>query len=838
MASNTTFKTLPQKSADAQKEVYAYISWANTALDKLPVLTNDLLDMLNLDSLAISFSPFEYLFRILSVIGFTEEKFKKLIINILTTTLPALELSVKASLLSNIKTIIDCHFDPLIPEKYRKPYSNGYFTPRSTYNLIKHGEIDNRGLFISVDAIDPDYLLTMSPFSEGGRNYYFGQYTGIGKPCSPYQLVRANDMNAFLWFCIHKGKFPSPTMLNLSGSTINVGGKEYNVKNGRTLMDYIVLDGTKDNKPLTINVGNSFSSNANKNLLSVAVTSEPNKIEIVPVSDDWNSCNWYVDRNRYFSYNMTSLASDMPRDYGHEIGLFNIQYMKPSDYGDRYGMMNGNHNLKFSILPKPYVMTPMGAIDDSRRLKLKTNFSLVLFNSSGEVDKKGKYTINPSHLNQSGAWTNDKAIIIPFLDEADDPDHVFTFKSNSVYGIAPKSNPLNIITNDPGVYEKHLIECYLGLTIYEFNYDFVMGMRIFDPVVVTRRIIDLLFNPVNNAAIQIGLKGETTRGGSARKNNSTYANAKSRVDMYIKKLMEEYDDMSDCFYRFTNDEYEELLKKAAAARYYEQPYRTWNSDTEPLDISDINKILNGFPVEGTLEEQRDVITRTFETALEKAIIISEENINSSNGTSSFSSQNRRTLSVQFWFDICSILRDVLIESLITPKLLMLLEINQQIANDKETASITVDDLIKGKGFATPEVGVNPKVVNAISNIISAVIKEMLDLIAQKILDEIITYIQSLMSEIAKKIGLELAQSYLRVLMSLINLFKKGISTFEACNDIISSKLGENGLLSFNKNMGDMANEELTRMGFSYTEITTESSSNDQDSNTPLINNCL
>ena len=182
MASNTTSKSLSQRSADRQKEIYAMISYANTALDRLPMATNDILDALNYNALAISFSPFEYLFRILKVIGFTEEDFKRIITDILTAVLPALELNVKASILSNIKTIIDCHFDPRIPEKYRKPYSNGYFTPRSTYNLIRHGEIDNRGLFISVDAIDPDCLLTRSPFNDEGRNYYFGQYTGAGKP--------------------------------------------------------------------------------------------------------------------------------------------------------------------------------------------------------------------------------------------------------------------------------------------------------------------------------------------------------------------------------------------------------------------------------------------------------------------------------------------------------------------------------------------------------------------------------------------------------------------------------------------------------------------------------
>jgi hypothetical protein len=262
-----------------------------------------------------------------------------------------------------------------------------------------------------------------------------------------------------------------------------------------------------------------------------------------------------------------------------------------------------------------------------------------------------------------------------------------------------------------------------------------------------------------------------------------------------------------------------------------------SASVEAFDMSDVDAILNGFPVQGTLEEQRAVITNAFETAYHKAITISEENINSANGTTSATLQNRRTISIQFWYDICSILKDVLIEALITPKLLMLLEINQQIANDKNTTSVTVDDLVQFKGLTTPEIGADTKLVNAISNIVSAVIKEMLDMIAQKLLDEIISYISSLISDLAKKIGKEQLQSYLRVLMSLISLFKKGLSTLGTVNDIISSRLGEYGSISLNQNIGTMANEELTRMGFNYTEMTTESMSNDENANKPLINNC-
>ena len=44
--------------------------------------------------------------------------------------------------------------------------------------------------------------------------------------------------------------------------------------------------------------------------------------------------------------------------------------------------------------------------------------------------------------------------------------------------------------NDP----KNMIECYPGLTVYEFNYDYVMSIRLFDAKSIASALFDALFN--------------------------------------------------------------------------------------------------------------------------------------------------------------------------------------------------------------------------------------------------------------------------------------------------------------------------------------------------------
>ena len=108
------------KKAEQQQEIFAQIDANMAILEKMPDLVDVGLDFLNADSFVFSQNPLELLFKIIKKLGVTEDELKEWITNILIEVLPSVEIGVKAFLISNIKSIISCNFDPRIPWKLRK----------------------------------------------------------------------------------------------------------------------------------------------------------------------------------------------------------------------------------------------------------------------------------------------------------------------------------------------------------------------------------------------------------------------------------------------------------------------------------------------------------------------------------------------------------------------------------------------------------------------------------------------------------------------------------------------------------------------------------------------
>ena len=149
------------------------------------------------------------------------------------------------------------------------------------------------------------------------------------------------------------------------------------------------------------------------------------------------------------------------RDYSKEKAICNLQYIDPA-YGDQEITGLANNRVRFTILPKPLVHIPNLAEGEP-----PWRFKRMLFDADGNYDPNGKYTINVED--------DDK---LAYLDEA--------------ITIDPRNGEVHI--NDKDKVMKNLVECYPGLTVYEFNYDYVMGMKLFDAKVMATTLLDTLVN--------------------------------------------------------------------------------------------------------------------------------------------------------------------------------------------------------------------------------------------------------------------------------------------------------------------------------------------------------
>ena len=164
------------KKIEKQQEIFADVDATMAILEKLPEMADVALDFLNADSFNFSANPMDFLFKILKKLGVGEDTLREWIVDILTVALPAIEVGVKGMLLSNIKSIISCDFDPRIPWYLRKNIDGTIYV-----ESLLTGDFAERGLDIPLSVIDPEGMLDLSPFVETGVRYYFSQSEDVNE---------------------------------------------------------------------------------------------------------------------------------------------------------------------------------------------------------------------------------------------------------------------------------------------------------------------------------------------------------------------------------------------------------------------------------------------------------------------------------------------------------------------------------------------------------------------------------------------------------------------------------------------------------------------------------
>ena len=198
-----------------QRETLALIDAIMAMTEKMP--TDESLNV------NLSLNPFKFLMDIiLKKVSYQE--MLDFLVDVMTVSLPVIELGIKGIILSNLKSVVDCNIDPRIPIWLRYP---------------------NKGLNFNVGMLDYLKIMSIPPLSPLGSTYYFGtktyytidgdkdtnqKYVSLPFACEScvkqgipitkikkysecsnvYELARAEDYNAFLWFVIHKGFLPVP----------------------------------------------------------------------------------------------------------------------------------------------------------------------------------------------------------------------------------------------------------------------------------------------------------------------------------------------------------------------------------------------------------------------------------------------------------------------------------------------------------------------------------------------------------------------------------------------------------------------------------------------------
>ena len=595
--------------------------------------------------------------------------------------------------------MVSCSVDPRIPEKYRENLNVG----------CGSGQIEGYGINISIESIDFLNKLSENPLSDFGKEMYFG-LDGID---DVYKFARAEDFDAFLWFVMHKGKFPNASIIsNMADFSDNIHGVgHYNVTpNNATLLDTITLS-SASNSPCNIMLGNTFTYSGSPRVVSMCIDRKydsENKIVsniLVPTSSNICSVNWYVRRADYLKKNLGFGKKRFEsRDFSKEIALCNLQYFDTasSNIYPSNGLVN--NIVRLTIKPKPFIHIPK--VDEGEK---PWGFVPLLFDSQGNYDINGKYTV--------------------VFDQEELPEASYTkFKNYATYTTGTTTGTTDIKINirsgnvsitDKNELKKHLVECYKGLTVYEFNYDFVMGMKLFDAKVMATTLLDTLVNTRLGLNASLGKK---------------HQDATDKIKEIIKNIINSDDSsVEDCYFSFDNEKYNQLLRSSEEKRAKDYAFGS-NASSDGLDK--VYEILDEYDSASSLEERIDVINRA----------ITQASIAVANGAEE---EDKYSIEFGFVFDLIENLVFAIINAILSPKVLLLLEVNRQIMGGNWKA-FTIEDLLK-----------------AMQGIIISIIKEVRDLVIQELLKLVLKYLQPLKEMIESILLREQIEEYTSAINSII-----------------------------------------------------------------------
>lgn len=732
------------------------------------------------DNLNVSMSPIAFLLGLLKHLGLSYDQIVEWLANYIVYVTPILEITLKGILLAKLKSNIDCNLDPRIPKYLREEI--GGCTTIPLLNMGGNGDSSQQttGIEIDLSTIDSCGLLNNSPMSDRSQYMYFGtkkyydveglnekiyNYEEIVNKCitigidpqcikkhseidSVYELVRANDMNAFLWFILHKAKF-----LNISDINNYVG-----LDNGKNILSvitgetdasttdnivslgacYTQRDGSNEfgvmglcikNTPQTSaesNIKDASTSNSNSeetsnSLVALSILNQNQNVTkyeytIVPTTNIWNGCNWYVNRSQYFNF-----WNAQPRDYDNEFALFRL-CMKEQDG------INTN-KLLFTIKPAPNVVVP--------------NFNVDIYGKKTEEDKKLNFQYNGStpwsfHMllfdkdGKQKTWGGKYSVVLDNSQPTRQGQYnIYKLKSpitnDIISGIKLHVNMISreykLVTEGCENIRTALYECYPGFTVYEFNYDFIMGMKLFDATVITAQLIEGLTN------IRLGL------GASVKKEVSDY---QMRISEIVKKMLETNGyESSDCFYSFSNETFERMQEKSELKRAQLYPFQDEMYRATQVADADVYSVLNEFDSAATLEENISVISRSLTQA---SATITQEVL----------PEDKYSVELDFIIKGIEMITSIFVEALLSPKLLLIFAINKQIMGEEMPKDINIE-----------------KFLEAFFDIIVAMISEIIDMLIKKLLDFVLEKVKELLVAAMELLVLEQVEYYMRLLRQML-----------------------------------------------------------------------
>lgn len=262
----------------------------------------------------------------------------------------------------------------------------------------------------------------------------------------------------------------------------------------------------------------------------------------------------------------------------------------------------------------------------------------------------------------------------------------------------------------------------INKTIFEFNNDYIDSLKLFNSKVLMAQIVDKLTGVL---AVNVGYSINETV-------------VQGKVDNIIKKIIEGDDtNISDCYYTFTNEDYDTLLQDAALKHANLYKYSGDTDNGVIINADDLLNSLTGITENSTLQENVTTIKNTFTDV--SATLAQDGSVTVSD---SF------TFGLDIIFKMIQQIMYAIISAILSPKVMILLAINSHIMGNEFPASI--EEILEG-----------------LTNLIVTIIKEIKDLILNELYNFLMSLLTPLFELFATKISLESIEYYKELITDLI-----------------------------------------------------------------------
>ena len=262
---------------------------------------------------------------------------------------------------------------------------------------------------------------------------------------------------------------------------------------------------------------------------------------------------------------------------------------------------------------------------------------------------------------------------------------------------------------------------YINKTIFEFNHDFLMSLKLFDAKTYLCQLVSGLLG-VGNISFNFSVTRDSIQ-------------IEEIIDGIIEKVINLSDiEIEDCYFTFSNEEYDQMLQNALLKRQYK-------NDNSKLSASLINEIK-------TIENNGTSVEKTKTTITNVLTELTKETKDAKN------TPNGWRLNYNYQFELIRMLVYPLVRPLFSPKVMTLILLNLEIMGDplklKEGKSITFEDI-------------KPYFMGILTNIII----QLKDIINEMLYTWVIEKLTPLLTLFSLRVIMEQIEMYRQLIMDMI-----------------------------------------------------------------------